>query len=96
MKKVSALVALLGCLGVVTVTSAGTPSPEVYGFRVDRIGGDDNAYHQGSLYLLTGPDGKEQYIIVRDVSGAVAVVKREPAKIGKQSVLPKSERGGSS
>ncbi len=65
------------------VCHAGTPAPEVYGFKVEKINKDDDAYRYGNFYLLTGPGGKEQYIIVRDVSGAVAIVKREPAKTGK-------------
>lgn len=65
------------------VCHAGTPVPEVYGFKIEKINKDDDAYRYGNLYLLTGPGGKEQYIIVRDVSGAVAIVKREPAKSGK-------------
>ncbi len=69
--------------GFTTVAAAGAPASEVYGFRVEKINKDDDAYCYGNHYLLTGPGGKEQYIIVRDVSGAVAIVKREPAKAGK-------------
>ena len=47
---------------------------------VEKISKDDDAYRQGNIYLLTGPDGREQYIIVRDLSGAVAIVKREPVR----------------
>ena len=73
------------------VAMAGTPSPEVYGFKVDPINRDETEY-PGRLYLLTGPDEREQYLIVRDVSGAVAIVRREvPAP---QGVGPAGEGKG--
>lgn len=83
LKKMKGFLVLLGLAGFAALATAGTPSPEVYGFRVEKINKDDDAYRYGNLYLLTGPDGKEQYLIVRDVSGAVAIVRREPAKAGK-------------
>lgn len=83
LKKIKGLAVLLALAGFAGLATAGTPSPEVYGFRIEKINKDDDAYHYGNLYLLTGPGGKEQYIIVRDVSGAVAIVRREPAKAGK-------------
>ncbi len=83
LKKAGWAVAALAFAGLSTLATAGTMSPEVYGFRIEKINKDDDAYRYGNLYLLTGPDGKEQYIIVRDVSGAVAIVKREqPARAG--------------
>ena len=83
LKKMKGLAVLLALAGFAALATAGTPSPEVYGFRIDKINKDDDTYRYGNLYLLTGPDGKEQYLIVRDVSGAVAIVRRKPAKAGK-------------
>jgi hypothetical protein len=83
LKKIGGTVAALVLAGSVIPAAAGSPSPEVYGFKVEKINKDDDAYRYGNLYLLTGPGGREQYIIVRDVSGAVAIIKREPARTGK-------------
>lgn len=80
MKKIKWLLAALAFCGIQGTALAQGTGPDVYGFKVDKISKDDDAYRQGSLYLLTGPDGKEQYIIVRDISGAVAIIKRDPAK----------------
>ena len=83
LKKIGGTVAALVLAGSIVPAAAGTSSPEVYGFKIEKINKDDDAYRYGNLYLLTGPDGREQYIIVRDVSGAVAIVKREPARTVK-------------
>ncbi len=80
MQTIKWLIAALAFSGVTASALAQATGPDVYGFRVEKISKDDDAYRQGNLYLLTGPDGKEQYILVRDVSGAVAIVKREPSK----------------
>lgn len=80
MQKIKWLVAALAFSGISGTVLAQSTGPEVYGFRIEKISRDDDAYRQGSLYLLTGPNGKEQYIIVRDISGAVAIIKREPVK----------------
>lgn len=82
MHKIKWLVAILAFCGVsaTAMAQATATGPEVYGFRIEKISRDDDAYRQGNLFLLTGPNGKEQYIIVRDVSGAVAIIKREPVR----------------
>lgn len=79
MKWLIAALAFCG-MSAQAMAAATATGPEVYGFRVEKISKDDDAYRQGNIYLLTGPDGKEQYIIVRDISGAVAVVKRESSR----------------
>lgn len=72
---------LLSCsFSTAAIAASAVTGPEVYGFRVEKISKDDDAYRQGNIYLLIGPDGREQYIIVRDLSGAVAIVKREPVR----------------
>ena len=80
MQKIKWLVAALAFSGVSGTVLAQATGPEVYGFKVDKISKDDDVYRQGSLYLLTGPDGREQYIIVRDISGSVAIIKRDTSK----------------
>lgn len=80
MPKIKWFMAVLAFSGISGTVMAQATGPEIYGFRVDKISKDDDAYRQGSLYLLTGPDKKEQYIIVRDISGSVAIIKREPVK----------------
>ncbi len=80
MQTIKRLLAGLVLLGFSAAAFAQATGPEVYGFRIEKISRDDDAYRQGNLYLLTGPDGREQYIIVRDISGAVAIIKREPAR----------------
>ncbi len=80
MQKIKWLVAAFAFFGISVIVLAQATGPEVYGFKVDKISKDDDVYRQGNLYLLTGPDGKEQYIIVRDISGAVAIIKRDPVK----------------
>lgn len=80
MQTIKWLIAALAFSGATASALAQATGPDVYGFRVEKISKDDDAYRQGNLYLLTGPDGKEQYILVRDVSGAVAIIKREPSK----------------
>ncbi len=80
MQKIKWLVAAFAFFGISGIVLAQATGPEVYGFKVDKISKDDDVYRQGNLYLLTGPDGKEQYIIVRDISGAVAIIKRDPVK----------------
>lgn len=80
MRSIKQLVAALVFSGFFTAVFAQATGPEVYGFRIEKISRDDDAYRQGNLYLLTGPDAREQYIIVRDVSGAVAIIKREPVR----------------
>lgn len=81
--KMRRVIAGLALAGLASLAVAGTPSPEVYGFKIEKINKDDDAYRYGNLYLLTGPGGKEQYIIVRDMSGAIAIIRREPGKTGK-------------
>ncbi len=80
MQKIKWLVAAFAFFSIPGTVLAQASGPDIYGFRVEKISKDDDAYRQGNLYLLTGPDGKEQYIIVRDISGAVAIIRRDPVK----------------
>ena len=50
---------LLSCsFSTAAIAASAVTGPEVYGFRVEKISKDDDAYRQGNIYLLTGPDGQ--------------------------------------